>query len=126
MPDSNTEQPDNLSEEIKREIAEIREFWKENARKQAEEAERKLEEVKRQARAFAEDAAKAFHLEFSETFDNLVENPTPEFKVWLAGGADIPKNASFRIECLKLLEKQAAKNGWEKTYYELVKFSQVE
>jgi DhnA family fructose-bisphosphate aldolase class Ia len=123
MPDSNTEQPDDQTEELKRQIAKSKEDEKERNRQRDE---KKIEAAKRRGRTLGEDAAKAFHLEFSETFNNLVENPTPEFKAWLAGESDIPKNANFRVECLKLLEKQAAKNGWEKTYYELVKFIQIE
>jgi hypothetical protein len=86
---------------------------------------RKIEEEKQKGRKLGQEFWIAFYSSLAETFDDLIKNPTPEFKAWLAGeNNDIPSTTDFRIECLKLLEKQAAKNGWEKTYSDLYRFSQ--
>lgn len=114
---------DNLDNEpILKKVEEIK-----RERKEAEQLrrERELEKAKQEGRKLGQECERAFYSTLSETFDNLIKNPTPEFKAWLAGeNNNIPSTTDFRIECLKLLEKQAAKNGWEKTYSDLFRFGQ--
>jgi hypothetical protein len=106
-------------------VKRVREIQREQKEADQLRRERELEKAKQEGRKLGQECEIAFRSSLAETFDDLIKNPTPEFKAWLAGeNNDIPSTTDFRIECLKLLEKQAAKNGWEKTYSDLYRLSQ--